>query len=173
MPDATHAPEASSPTPPNAPRGGWLRRHQEALWWTALFALLVFMQWPMLKGSYFKFTGAIAPPSAIQWRTDPAAALAEAKQRGLPVLLEAGADWCPPCIAMKHDVWPDAEVARLVARGFIPLLVDVDRAPDVANRYNISTIPTIIVLDADGSVLRTAGYLPKSGMLRFLVEEKW
>lgn len=167
----------ASSVPALAPAGptalARLRRYREAFLWTALIGFLVFMQWPMLRGYYFKLTGAVAPRGTIAWRTNLAGALAEAKQKGLPVLVDAGADWCPPCIAMQHDVWPDAEVAGLVAQGFIPLLIDVDTAPGVANRYGIATIPTVMVLDADGSVLRTAGYLPKSGMLRFLVAEDW
>ena len=169
------APPPPVPTPvksTSAPPAG-LRRYREPILWIALIGFLVYMQWPMLRGYYFKMSGAVAPPSTIAWRTDLGAALAEAKQRGVPVLMDAGADWCPPCIAMKHDVWPDHQVSALVTKGFVPLLVNVDTAPDVANRYNISTIPTVMILDADGSVVRTAGYLPTSGMLRFLVDEDW
>jgi thioredoxin 1 len=173
MPDAPSTPSVSAPVHATPTARAWLRRSREAILWTALIGFLVYMDWPMLRGYYFKLTGSVAPRSTIAWRTDLAGALTEAKQRGLPVLVDAGADWCPPCIAMKHDVWPDDEVAARVAQGFIPLLVDVDASPAVADRYGIATIPTVMVLDADGAVLRKAGYLPKSGMLRFLVAEDW
>lgn len=150
-----------------------LRRHQEPLWWAAAFAIVIYMQWPMLRGYYFKLSGSVAPASPIAWTTDLQAALAESKRTGKPVLLDAEASWCPPCIAMKHDVWPDGEIARLVADRVIPLRIDVDAQPAVATRYNVDTIPTILLLDSDGSVLRTAGYLPRSGMVRFLTDARW
>ena len=152
---------------------GWLRRNQEGFWWVALIGVLVYLQWPMLKGYYFKWSGAIAPRGSIAWQTDLATALAESKRVGRPVLLDAGAAWCPPCIAMEHDVWPDVEVARLVAAGYVPLKIDVDRSQDVAARYDIATIPAVMLLDSDGTVLRRAGYLPTSGMVRFLTDARW
>lgn len=169
MSDTVRPPGVPGPVPPSAART-WFRRYSEAMFWTALIGVLVYLQWPMLRGYYFKLSGAISPPSAIAWHTDLSTALAESKRIGRPVLLDAGADWCPPCITMKHDVWPDAEVARLVAAGYVPLLIDVDRSPAVATRYSIDTIPAVMVLDSDGTVLRTAGYLPRSGMVRFLTE---
>jgi hypothetical protein len=61
---------------------------------------------------------------------------------------------------MKHDVWPDRDVAAAVRDGYVPLLVDVDAQPDVAARYGISAIPSVLV--------RRASFLGASGMRRFL-----
>jgi 2,3-bisphosphoglycerate-independent phosphoglycerate mutase len=93
---------------------------------------------------------------------------AEARRTGRLVLVDVGADWCPPCIAMKHDVWSDPEVGRRVAASYVPLLVDADRDDVVSPRYGVSGIPTVLILDASGNVIRRASYLPRSGMLRFL-----
>ena len=71
---------------------------------------------------------------------------------------------------MQHDVWPDAEVGRLVDARVVPVMIDVDRDPRTAERFKVSSIPTILVLDAGGRTLQEAGYLPRSGLLRLLRE---
>jgi thiol-disulfide isomerase/thioredoxin len=173
MPDAALASPAGQPPGTGRTALQWLRRNQEGFWWAALIGVLVYLQWPMLRGYYFKLRGTAAPRGTIAWRTDLGAALVEARRVGRPVLLDAGASWCPPCIAMDHDVWPDAAVARLVDAGYVPVKIDVDRAPDVATRYDIATIPAVMLLDSDGTVVRRAGYLPTSGMVRFLSDPRW
>ena len=148
-------------------RAVWRRR--EPVGWAVLLAVVVTVQWPMLKGWYYKSTGAEAPASSIAWRTDFDGALAEARSANKRVLVDFSADWCPPCVAMKHDVWPHPQVARAVEAGYVALLVDADRDTVLAARYGVSAIPTVLLLDADGRlVARNDGFLPRSRMLRFL-----
>jgi thiol:disulfide interchange protein len=140
-------------------------------WGTMLvMAAIAFLQWPMLKGVYYRVAGIEAPASSIAWRADFEAATAEAKASDKPVLLVFSASWCPPCNAMKHDVWPDAAVSQLVNRGFVPLYVDVDDPAnaDVARRYGIRGIPTVLVIDASGDVVKQESYMSRSAALDFL-----
>jgi len=147
----------------------WKRREPAA--WITLLAVVVFVQWPMLTGWYYRATGAAAPVSAIAWRTGFDGALAEARSANKRVLVNFSADWCPPCVAMKHDVWPHPAVAGAINAGYVALLVDADRDTVLAARYEVAAIPTLLVLDADGRVLkRNNGYLSRSGMIRFLTE---
>lgn len=145
-----------------------LRVSREVVAWLAVAAILIMMQWPMLKGAWYKRTGAPPPPSAISWHTELDVALEEAARLERPILVDFAADWCPPCITMQHDVWPDPAVVDAVREGYVPLLIDIDRLPDVAARYDVSGIPSVMVLDADGQVLRRASYLGASAMVRFL-----
>lgn len=156
-------------SPPPAPAASPTARREPVLW-LVLLAFVLFMQWPMLKGWYYRASGT-PPTSAVEWRTDFEAALAEARQTDRLVLVDVSADWCPPCVAMKHDVWSDAEVGRQVAASYVPLLVDADRDDVVAPRYGVSGIPAVLIVDGDGRLVRRASYLPRSGMLRFLAGE--
>jgi thioredoxin-like negative regulator of GroEL len=62
-------------------------------------------------------------------------------------------------------------VASAVSAGYVPVLVDADNDTVLASRYQVSSIPTILLLDADGRLVkRNNGFLPRSGMLRFLDE---
>jgi thiol:disulfide interchange protein len=147
----------------------WRRR--EPLLWAALVAAVVTIQWPVLKGYYYRTTGAPAPAASIAWRTDLDAALAEARSANKRVIVDFSADWCPPCQTMKHDVWPHPQVTSAISAGYIPVLVDADRDTLLADRYQVASIPTILLLDTDGRVVRrNNGFLPRSGMLRFLTE---
>jgi thiol:disulfide interchange protein len=152
-------------------RDRFLRRpSRETVAWTFVIIVLLAAQWPMLKGRYYQWIGATPPASAITWYTDADAALAEAKRTGRPVLVDFAADWCPPCVTMKHDVWPDPRVVAAVRDGYVPLLVDIDAQPALAERYQVSGIPTVKVLDENGVVIREATFLGASGMARFLTE---
>lgn len=138
--------------------------------WGLLLAAVVYLQWPMLKGTYYKQSGIPAPAAAVAWRSDFAAASDEARRTGKPVLVAFGAAWCPPCVAMRHDVWPDPDVGSAVAAGYVPVFVDADdpSARPVAERYEVEGIPAVLVVDPDGRVIRRAAYMSKGAALSFL-----
>lgn len=146
---------------------GSLAGHERWLWAALVIAVVIF-QWPILKGYYYRAVDQPPPPSAIEWRTNLTDALQEAQRTGRPVLVDFSAHWCPPCIAMKHDVWPDDAVEDAVARSYIPVLIDVDTDSSVAERYGVHAIPTILVLDGNGQVMRRGSFFSASRMVQFL-----
>ena len=160
---------------PSAPasRGGlakpvWARRGIAI--WAIVIAFMLSMMWPMLKGNYYKAIGATPPADGIPWRTDYAAALAESKEANKPALLVFTASWCPPCKVMKHEVWPEPDVRDAIVKGYIPVLLDVDlpgSAP-AAKQYQVSSIPSVFIVDEKGQILRSGSFMNKSGMLTFL-----
>jgi thioredoxin 1 len=68
----------------------------------------------------------------------------------LPLLLDFGADWCEPCKALEPVV---AEVARNFKDKLRVMQVDLDESPDIASRFGVMSIPTLLLI-RDGEVLR-------------------
>ena len=84
----------------------------------------------------------------------------------IPVLVDFYADWCGPCkmVAPLMDELAQEHIGKiLVAK------VDTDRAPEVAAKYGIRSIPTLIVFRNGTEVERSMGFEPER--LRTLAEE--
>jgi thiol:disulfide interchange protein len=138
------------------------------------FLLVIgYVQWPMFKGLFYRAYGTPPPNDGIAWRTDLTAALAESAQTGKPVVVDFSASWCPPCQVMRHESWPDSQVAKTANEKFIPVFLDADsagaRAP--AEKYGIYAIPAVLVLDSQGKVLRQANFLDAAALRRFLTPQ--
>jgi thiol:disulfide interchange protein len=147
-------------------------RRVEPLLWAGVFIVLIAYQWPVLKGWYYRTTNAAPPAPSFAWGSSLEAGLARAQREGRLVFVDFQATWCPPCIAMQHDVWPDPSVGRLLTERYVPITIDVDRDPEQASaRYNVRAIPTILVLAPDGRVLGHATFFGRAGMIRFLEEQ--
>lgn len=144
-----------------------LKRY-ESWFWVAVLVGVLWLRWPFIKGLYYRTTDAAAPAETMAWRSDVSAALREAQGSGRPVLVNLGATWCPWCRFMKHDVWPNPEVGAAVRAGFIPVDVDIDRDPATASRYEVDSVPTLLVLDQDGRVVRRSGFLDAGDLVTFL-----
>ena len=105
----------------------------------------------------------------VPWRTDVAAAEAEAKAAGKPVLLYFTASWCGPCQQMRGATWGDAAVDAKLRSGYVPVKVDIDANRDTALAYEIDAVPTMVVLDTEGKAdRRTTGFLDAEGFLSWL-----
>ena len=111
---------------------------------------------------------ALRPKEIIPWRTDFAAATDEARRTGKPVFAYFTAVWCGPCQSLKHTTWADKGVDAAL-RDYVPVKVDIDRNPDVADKYGVKGIPAFAVLADDGRALRQAdGALPPKDLLDWL-----
>lgn len=76
-------------------------------------------------------------------------------------LLDFTAAWCPPCKAIAPHV--DALATELRGDVFVAK-VDIDENPELAERYNVMSVPTLIFL-RDGQVVeRVVGARPKSAI---------
>lgn len=71
-------------------------------------------------------------------------------------LVDFKADWCGPC-KMFHPILDEyATKAGAVQIG----QVDVDAHPDIANRYDVMSIPTLKLFREGKLVKETSGFMP-------------
>lgn len=92
------------------------------------------------------------PNETIPWRTDFASASAEAKRTGKPMLLDFSATWCGPCQDMRRTTWSDRQVAQDLA-GYVPVQIDLDHNPALAQRFSVSAIPHLDLIEPNGQVI--------------------
>jgi thioredoxin 2 len=83
----------------------------------------------------------------------------------LPVLVDAWAPWCGPCrmIAPVID-----ELASELAGRVRVVKLNVDDNPRTAARFNLSSIPTLLVLRDGREIDRLVGVQPKQEIARRL-----
>ena len=83
----------------------------------------------------------------------------------LPVLVDFWAVWCGPC----HAVGPILEAVAQETEGKLRVgKVNVDEHPDLAARYGITSIPTMLVFKGGELVDQITGAVPKSRIMKTL-----
>jgi thiol:disulfide interchange protein len=162
--------------PPGDPRGNSTRSLPRLL--LVLAALLLVAR----AGTGFTQRTPASTPSTVDRVSWVPAAAAEAQSRatGTPLLYEFSAEWCGPCQRMQREVFSDAEAAEEINRSYVPVrLVDRQREegrnpPDVAalqERYRVEAFPTLVIVPTDGSSPTVVeGYPGKAALTRQLQE---
>ena len=89
---------------------------------------------------------------------------AEVLNSDKPVLLDFFATWCGPC----RMVGPILEEIAQENESIKVCKIDVDQDPELANRFKVSSIPLLVVMQ-DGKVVNQAlGAKPKDQILQLL-----
>jgi uncharacterized protein len=104
----------------------------------------------------------------VDWREWGDDAFAEARERGVPVLLSVGYSACHWCHVMAHESFEDDATAAQLNADFVCVKVDREERPDVDAVYMEATVamtgqggwPMTVVLDHDGSPFFAGTYFP-------------
>lgn len=82
-----------------------------------------------------------------------------------PVLVDFFATWCGPCKMLAPTI---DEVAGETAGKAAVYKLDIDQSPDIAQRYGVMSVPTLMVFE-NGQVKKQAvGVQPKQSVLSML-----
>jgi len=87
----------------------------------------------------------------------------EVEQSPLPVLLDAWAPWCGPCRMISPVV---EELASQMTGRLRVGKLNVDENPSTTARFNIRSIPTLLVFNGGREIDRIVGVQPKSEIAR-------
>ncbi|MBQ8502673.1 MAG: thioredoxin [Clostridia bacterium] len=80
-------------------------------------------------------------------------------------LIDFFASWCGPCKMLSPTI---EEIAKDHPE-YIVGKVNIDEQPDLANKYRIMSVPTLVVFDKGQEVRRATGVAPKEALLGMLI----
>ena len=107
----------------------------------------------------------------VDWWPWEDGAFAEARERGVPVLLSVGYSSCHWCHVMAHESFEDPAVAALMNEWFVPVKVDREERPDIDSVYMEATQamtggggwPMTVFMTPDGRPFYCGTYFPPVG----------
>lgn len=104
------------------------------------------------------------------WHDSFEDAKSEARHSGKLILADfTGSDWCGWCVKLKKDVFEKPEFASWAGENVVLLEIDFPKRAkqsaeikkqnqQLAQRYDIESYPTVLLLDAEGNVQAKMGY---------------
>ena len=80
------------------------------------------------------------------------------------VLVDMFATWCGPCRMLSPIVDEISEEQKDIK----VFKLDVDESPEIAERYNVQSIPTLLIFENGDLKNVSVGYVPKQKILDLL-----
>jgi len=122
---------------------------------------------------------AALPLAAQTWEHDLASAQRRAKAEHKLIFADVWTEWCGWCIKLQKDVFPSPEGKAALA-GVVPVSLKTQlkngsptELKSLENRFQVEGFPTLLILDADGKVVRRhSGYLPPREFSQWIREGK-
>ena len=78
----------------------------------------------------------------------------------VPVLADFNAAWCGPCNAMK----PMLEELAAANPAYKIVSIDIDEEDELAEEYDVSSIPCLVVFKDGEEVTHSVGLIPKDAI---------
>ncbi|MDB4338918.1 thioredoxin family protein [Rubripirellula sp.] len=89
----------------------------------------------------------------IGWQTDLRAAHSMAQQQGKPLLLHFYADQCFWCDKLEKGALSSPMVGDAIKENFIPVKVDLNTSPKLAEMFKVSKFPSDVIVTSTGKTI--------------------
>jgi thioredoxin 1 len=90
---------------------------------------------------------------------------AEVLRSNLPVFVDFWAEWCGPCRMVGPAV---EQIGKIMAGKVKVAKLNVDENQEIAMKYGVQSIPSLILFKGGMEVARTIGAAPKETYLKFI-----
>ena len=85
----------------------------------------------------------------------------------LPVLVDFWAEWCAPCRIVGPVV---EQLSQTMSDKIKVAKLNVDENQEIAMRYGVRSIPSLLLFKAGKEIARTVGAAPKEAYQKFIEE---
>ena len=102
---------------------------------------------------------AVPQDEGVVWYTDLEEAKKKSRISGMPILVKFEADWCQPCQLLSKEL-KKTQIIRTLEQ-VVPVVINIDKQEDLAAKFDVSSIPKVVLIDDAETVLADkTGFAP-------------